>query len=439
MRSLNNNIISGFNVTQNKQDFIVSSFTISQILTFTRYTQRLIIGYDEENIPIYNNDIQRNVENSRVKKIADFLINDPDATFPTNLVLHVPKEVIEEKYEKNEVVSLVLAQKVFTEVRKETGDVFISIIDGQHRIKGIEEAIERLQNQIYSIEKSSREIGSEKIHADLIKYKERLDDLLNIQLVVTFFIDKTLEYQAMIFSTINRTQKKVSASLVSSLFGITDQDTPQKTALQVVLALNGHEKSPFYKRIKLYGAGYKRSESPPLSQAGMVSSIVKNISESLREAENDRFKERKALLKRSSGSNKYLPFRNWYASNKDNLISDSFFYFFNSVKKYFLDDDGVPYWDLIKAKKNILHTTVGYQSLLDIMIEIIKNENITENNVQTIFDVKLQTINVMNLYDNVRYSFNNSGKKILTLELSLRIYPSNSNNDQRILELKNFL
>ena len=86
MDSLNEHIIQGIPVIQNKQDFIIGVFPIREILTFTKYTSRLIVGYDENEQPIYNNHIQRFVEKSRVEKIADFLINDTDATFPTNIV-----------------------------------------------------------------------------------------------------------------------------------------------------------------------------------------------------------------------------------------------------------------------------------------------------------------------------------------------------------------
>lgn len=71
--NINNNIITGFPVIQNKQDFIVSVFTIRQIFTFTKFTERLIIGMDEKGEPIYNSQIQRYVENSRVQKISDFV------------------------------------------------------------------------------------------------------------------------------------------------------------------------------------------------------------------------------------------------------------------------------------------------------------------------------------------------------------------------------
>ncbi len=52
MENLKNNIIYGSRVVQNKQDFIISVFTIRQILMFTKYTRRLIVGYDELEQPI---------------------------------------------------------------------------------------------------------------------------------------------------------------------------------------------------------------------------------------------------------------------------------------------------------------------------------------------------------------------------------------------------
>lgn len=438
MKSLEKNVFSGFSVIQNKQDFIVSSFTISQILKFTKYTERLIVNYDEEGLPIYNNNIQRKVELIRAKKIADFLVNDPDATFPTNLVLHIPEEIIVKKTETNDFVNITIKEKVFDEVNKKNGDIFISIIDGQHRIKGIELAIEFLKNEINILNKSTRNTNTHSLDSKLNSYNERLKDLLNIQLVVTFFIDKTLEYQAMIFSTINRTQKKVSASLVSSLFGLTARDTPHKTSLQTVLALNGHESSPFYKRIKLYGGNYGKKQSPPLTQATMVSSIIKQISENLREAENDRYKNREELKKRSSGSLKPLVFRKWYANDKDYVISDCLYFYFSEVRDRFKDHNNISFWDINDDNKNILHTTVGYLALLENLTEILDKENINENNMQNIFTEKLSLITNISFSDTVRYSFNNNGKKILQLELSLKMYPKLKGdlNDKRTEQLK---
>ena len=59
MSNLDNNCIVGQKVEQNQQDFVLGVFSIGQILKFTKYTQRLIVSYDEDNKPIYNKEIQR--------------------------------------------------------------------------------------------------------------------------------------------------------------------------------------------------------------------------------------------------------------------------------------------------------------------------------------------------------------------------------------------
>lgn len=433
MDSLLKNTIKGIPVIQNKQDFVIGVFPIKKILEFTKYTERLITGYDENEEPIYNKQIQRFVENQRVQKIADFLTLDPDASFPTNIVLHIPKQVIKAQEKKDGLLHIVLDEKVFNGMSKDDGDVFITIIDGQHRIKGIEEAIDRLGKVIDNLGKTIRVNNSKNLQKKLDFAIQRLNDLRDIELVVSFFIDKSLEYQAMIFSTINRTQKRVSADLVSSLFGLDTGDTPQKTALQVVLSLNGHPSSPFYKRIKLYGGDYSNKVSPPLSQATMVKSIVSLISENLREAEKDRYLNRKELTYRSSGSNKSLPFRKYYANNKDAIISDILFFYFKTVKETFRDSNGNLCWNYNNNKKtdNILQTSVGYEALLKILVDILTNSDFNEEKInETYFSSFLcKAINI-DFSDQKTFPFSTKGKNILYLTLSINIWKKLDNNQK---------
>ncbi|MBC3786210.1 DNA sulfur modification protein DndB [Spirosoma utsteinense] len=179
-----NNQIIGIPVMQNQQDFVVSVFTIEQILRFTKYTKRLIVGYDEQNEPIYNNSIQRDVESSRVEKIADFLIEDPEATFPTNIVLSIPNQVIDKQRKHLSTIEIFLQERVYKELAKDknnadTGHVFITIIDGQHRIRGIEVAIERLREHINSLNKTLvKSPDSAGLQSKLKYYSQRLKDLL---------------------------------------------------------------------------------------------------------------------------------------------------------------------------------------------------------------------------------------------------------------------
>ena len=267
--------IKGFPVYQNGQDFIIGTAKIQDLLKYTMFTERLVVDFDDNGKPVYSETIQRHVETSRANQIADFLINDETATFPTNIVLGIPLSAIESQFFDNNTVTISFKKEVIEGISKakcgeDSYDIYVTIIDGQHRIRGIELALERLS-------KNPDYVGT-----DGISYKEKLNRLLNMDIVISCFMDKSLEYQAMIFSTINRTQKRVSQDLVYSLFGLTENDSPYKTALEVCLALNGHPKSPFYNRIKLYGNDYDGTFIPPLSQSTMIKRIVSFISVSSR-------------------------------------------------------------------------------------------------------------------------------------------------------------
>lgn len=404
--------IKGFLVNQNGQDFIIGKAPIGELLQYTRYTERLIIGYDESEKPIYNNRVQRKVEKSRVEKIADFLINDESATFPTNIVLNIPQNIIDSQENNNGIISIHFSDRVINEIRKaddkgaNNADIFVTIIDGQHRVKGIEVAIKRLEDYIKDDKDNKSEFWSEK-----------LNNLLNMELVISCFIDKTLEYQAMIFSTINRTQKRVSQDLVTSLFGLSTDDTPYKTALEVVLALNGNKKSPFYQRIKLYGGNYDSHMSPPLSQATMVKSIVSLISLNLRESENDKYRKRKDL--KECKSRKYLPFRYFYANDEDDKIADCMFYFFSSVRKYF---PKAWEYDGLAKPQNILQSTVGYGALMHIMTDILKTSKMSNFN-PSCFDEYIEKIRNIDVNSTVDYPMSTNGGKIFYDMMFIKIFP----------------
>lgn len=418
--------IKGIPVNQNGQDFIIGKATIKEILTYTKYTERLILGYDEEDRPIYNKDIQRKVEMNRVNKIADFLINDNYAIFPTNIVLGIPLSVIERQVvHSGGIVEIELVDDVIKQVERakkgdENADIYVTIIDGQHRIKGIEVAIERLNSFICNTNTSEKERAF---------YKLKLEALYNIEVVVAYFIDKSLEYQAMIFSTINRTQKRVSQDLVMSLFGLSTNDSPYKTALEVVLALNGHPKSPFYKRVKLYGGDYDKRNSPPLSQATMIKSIVSLISENLREAENDKYRDRRDLL---VNTKKFLPFRSFYAHNEDVKISDCLFYYFNTVRSFL-----GRYWeyDGLTTPQNILQSTVGYEALLRLLVEILFKETIHVFDNESFIPYIKRITDIQ--FDNTdKFPMSTRGRNILYLTMSIAVFPAESPNDERVSRLR---
>lgn len=378
------NKIKAIEIEQNNQEFLFGTFEIRQVREFTKFTEHLIVGYEEveeedqiystvkQIKPIYNPQIQRKVNNSKVERIADFLMTDPKAMFPTNIVVAIPEEVIDDILQDGRNVTITLNDAVNREINKENGDVYLTIIDGQHRIRGVERAISRVTEKISSLSKviSSAKNDTVKLQKEHEKQSALLDRLLSFELLVTFFVGISLEYQAMIFATINKTQTKVPENLVYSLFGLTKNDSPQKTALEVVLALNGIENSPFYNRIKLVGGKYKKGELIPLTQANMVKSILKNISYNTREQETDRFLDREKL----KNNPKKFPFRNYYANNNDKGIIRSMYSFFNAVKETFLDEEGKSLWALDETGKidNVLQTNVGYQALLKVLFYLFK-------------------------------------------------------------------
>lgn len=419
--------IRGFLVSQNGQDFIIGKAKIEEVLQYTMYTERLIVAYDDET-PIYNNHVQRKIDKSRVEKIADFLINDETATFPTNVVLGIPQNMIESQSLSNEgIISLVFKDKVVEEVVKAKcgdtyADIYVSIIDGQHRIRGIEVAIDRLRALI---DKS----GNDKVQY----WQDKLTNLLNIELVVSCFIDKTLEYQAMIFSTINRTQQRVSQNLVYSLFGLSTADSPYKTALEIVLALNGHPKSPFYKRIKLYGGNYDKTDSPPLSQATMVKSIVALISSSLRESENDKYRERKEL--RTWKSTKSLPFRLFYANDEDSKIADCMFFFFSSIRNAFPNQ-----WNYNGQSKptNILQSTVGYEALMKILVDILDRAEFKQFS-EGCFGCYIDKIKGLDVENTIHFPMSTSGKKIFYNSMFIGLFPNDGTVEEKQTEIDKLL
>lgn len=421
-------ILNTRKITQNSQEYLLGIFKISEVLRFARYTEYTILGFDDDNLPITNKQVQRKLNSAKVESIAKFLINDSQAIFPTNIVLAIPNGIIDsyEEKEENNII-LTLDSKVFDEIEKrdkgEDGNIFISIIDGQHRIRGIEVAIEKLEQAIEKKE-SLYDISNDLLADKLAKLKE-------IEISVAFFIDPVLEYQAMIFSTINRTQTKVSQDLVYSLFGLTEDDSPQKTALNIVNALNGTPKSPFYKRIRLAGSTTSKAAKdfykdgyPILSQATMVKSILYMITNS-RDAEVERNKSRKYFQK---NQNDDLVFRRFYADNKDSDIIKILYQFFTAVQEVFVDENGNSFWNNKEQHNkptNILQTTIGYEALLYILKRILLeniNRNIFDKQFYKEYIEKAKCIDIKDDNNPLKYPFTNKAKKIFIDDLCSLIF-----------------
>jgi DGQHR domain-containing protein len=184
----------------------------------------------------------------RVEEIAAYVAAS-DATFPTAVVLAISSDSIDfASKKKSEGTSLSARLTVETDGTEDGKDQFsyqrvARVIDGQHRIKGLQRA-------------------------------NKADFDVN----VAIFVDADIEDQARIFATVNLAQTKVNKSLVYDLFSFSTSKSPEKYAHDACVALDKTRGSPFEKRIKRLGTATPgRWDEEPLSQATVVEGILSHI------------------------------------------------------------------------------------------------------------------------------------------------------------------
>jgi len=262
--------------------------------------------------------IQRSVSPGRRKEIAEY-VNTLDATFPTSIILAIDTK------KDGELTHNIEIEGGRLKIKKD--EKVASILDGQHRLAGMREAVKQLNSN--------------------------LDDF---HLNVTIFIDADKETQAQIFSVINKAQTKVNKSLVYDLYEYAKKRSPFKTAHNVVRVLNRNERSPFFKKIKLLGKveardiNEERTES--ISQAIFVDMILLYISKNPVE-DRDSIMRGDKLKKDDS-----LLFRDSFINEKDENITRILYCFFDAVKNKWPIS-----WETIGGG-NILNKTTGFIALM---------------------------------------------------------------------------
>lgn len=276
------------------------------------------------------NGVQRELINNRLNEIRDYC-NDTDATFPTSIILSIDTSREGVKCEISE-----------NRLRLEFKDHFGSVIDGQHRLKGI--------------------LASDK--AELF------------ELPVVFMVDPTTEDEAYIFSIINSTQRKVDPSLIYDLFDVIKTRSPKKTVHDIARALNGREDSPFYNRLKMLGRKTDSQIDATLSQGTFGKRVLRLIS---RDPEGDarRIKNGEELLQ----DNRCI-FRSYFINNSDDVILKILLNCFNALKTVFPEEWKSP-------KYSILWKSTGFNAVIDSLPEIynygLKRKRLTEGLFVEIF------------------------------------------------------
>lgn len=206
-------------------EFFLTTMPATEVISMARADPR---EYDPDTQTSIGG-IQRWLSRSRVREIADYS-RTVDAAFPTAVILAVK----EDDYElEGDAASI--------EFTKEGR--FANVVDGQHRLRGLE---------------ASGEAGS-------------------FQIPVVLLLGATIEQQALLFSTINGKQTKVSASLIYDLFGLTRSRNPQRVAHEVARALNVSEGSPWRRRLKMLGRKSRPNSTETVTQGTFVREVLSHL------------------------------------------------------------------------------------------------------------------------------------------------------------------
>jgi DGQHR domain-containing protein len=304
---------------------------------------RLETGSEMREVEIYSG-IQRELNESRASEIGKY-VTMIDATFPTSIILHLAPDSI--SFDSREGIMKIPFKNNVAKV-----------LDGQHRIRGFK------------------------------NFKEPSE---NFQLNITLFVGMELEEQAIVFATINQTQTKVNRSLVANLFQFAINRSPQKTAHQIVRALNEKEGSPFKDKIKILGSADDK-EKETITQATFVDNILQYITKD-KATDRDIYKRGKKPMKYSGEDAKKYFLRDLFLDEKDGEIAKIIWNYFAAIQKKWPKA-----WNQI-APQMILNRTTGFTSLMRFFKDIYLNT--VKDNIGGIPSIAayLQTIDKISLKD----------------------------------------
>lgn len=238
MRSLKTPV---FSVTQPIGTFYVASMRAVDLLEICKFDYRRMTyvgGY------VDFLGIQRRIDDRRVREIVSY-IRTLDSCFPTSVVISIDEKCAS-IYDTDVTGVHLLAVKEYVDSEDPSLSIpyeqIASIIDGQHRLKGLEESGQ-----------------------------------IEFDIGVAIFVGVDDATEATIFSTVNLAQTKVNRSLVYDLFSLAKTPSPEKTCHEIAVALDRLEESPLHNKIKRLGTATEGRFGETLSQATVVKSILPYI------------------------------------------------------------------------------------------------------------------------------------------------------------------
>jgi len=325
-------------------DFFIGKLSAEIIFKTTKIIRRK----DKAEEEALNSDfIQRSENTSRIKSIAKFT-TDPDAVFPTPIIISVDDA---SKYKLTNVDDSLYSFEF------DENSILGSILDGQHRILGIQSS----------------------------------NQMIEFELPVALMFNLTLSEKAYVFTTVNGTQTKVPSSLIYDLFGIVDGRSPQKTCHELARTFNSDQNSPFYDRLKMLGN--KEGELQYLSQGTFVKYLLthlisKNPQDDLIEIKNN------GLNSLKDDQNKVL--RHFFLANEDDKIYKILFNYFSAAKNIFAYE-----WD--HPENFVLTKAIGFGGLIR-AFQSIYSYGIQQGSLEESFFEKL-FLKVKHSFDNKQISF----------------------------------
>lgn len=320
-------VVSALRIRQPIGDIYVGSIPAKTLVEITDFDIRALV--EERGIDSYLG-IQRELDPKRVKEIAQY-VSGPDATFPTAVVLAIPERcvTIVSPYDADDrFVQMTLSNYPMDNDDPEEAVLYRNIakvIDGQHRLKGLEGY-----------------------------------DGDDFDVNVSIFVDADIADQASVFATVNFAQTKVNKSLVYDLYELSKSRSPEKTCHSVVVALESTESSPLYRKVKRLGKATVGRYTETLSQATVVTGVLQYICKDKIQIIKDRQTGRRGgtFAPASSEDIERLVLRPFFVEGRDVELTNLLWNYFEAVQKR---------WPVAWASNGtgaMLNRTNGYDGLM---------------------------------------------------------------------------
>lgn len=263
------------------KNILVGKLNIIQLVDIIRYTSRKSSEIDpfDENVNKFstNEDMlhyQRVKNSDRAYDIKLFFLKNisnkynyernrisPLGTFPSSIIISLKtnddfknakeyEEYLSNEDEKLKEYSFIDNENLFIPKSKQA-----LIVDGQHRIAGLELLLEETNRNDIKLKKSNKtDFQLNKINFPPLDFIR--ENILKFEFIVTFLLDFDPYEQAEIFATVNFNQVKVNKSFYYDIFGSSIRGkSVEKLLHDIVSHLNYKNGSPLYKKVKMLGTG----------------------------------------------------------------------------------------------------------------------------------------------------------------------------------------